>query len=161
MGCRLPAIVVVGALLAADNPARDPAEHERKQLEGTWEVVAFEEHGETVPRESYQFTAKIRAGRFALEARRMLLFFAVGGELTGTYRLDPSKKPRAIDFEYEDVGAEPGAGRRRTTVRGIYLLDGDTLKICKDMSGQQRPREFKTEPGSSKVVLVLKRKGAE
>jgi hypothetical protein len=40
---------------------------------------------------------------------------------------------------------------------GIYELDGATLKVCFDTAGQQRPTEFKSEPGSGVLVAVCNR----
>ena len=36
-------------------------------------------------------------------------------------------------------------------------VEGDTLKICVDLSGKERPTEFKTKPGSGFVLSVFKR----
>ena len=42
-------------------------------------------------------------------------------------------------------------------MQGIYALDGDSLKICLDTEGQERPKEFKTAPKSGHLLYVLKR----
>jgi hypothetical protein len=40
---------------------------------------------------------------------------------------------------------------------GIYEIDGDTLKVCFDLQGKKRPREFKSASGSPTFVNVNKR----
>jgi hypothetical protein len=40
---------------------------------------------------------------------------------------------------------------------GIYLLEGDTLKICASEAGQARPTEFTSPKGSRLTLFVLKR----
>ena len=42
---------------------------------------------------------------------------------------------------------------------GIYLLEGDGLKICDnaDDPGKGRPAAFATEPGSGRVLVNFKR----
>ena len=65
-----------------------------------------------------------------------------------TYKLDPSQKPKHIDLvtPKEEVN------------RGIYLLDGDTLKLCAtDKPGEDRPTEFKSKEGSSVGLIVFKK----
>ena len=40
---------------------------------------------------------------------------------------------------------------------GIYQQEGNRLKVCLDLSGKDRPREFKTKSGSNAILLVFKR----
>jgi hypothetical protein len=40
---------------------------------------------------------------------------------------------------------------------GIYKLDGDTLTICLEARGNERPTEFATKEGSVANLIVLKR----
>ena len=65
--------------------------------------------------------------------------------------IDPSKHPKAIDL----VTRLPGGGSE--TAVGIYALSGESLKICYDATGKQRPKEFKSAEGSTVVLSVLKR----
>src|SRR5262249_4862043 len=67
----------------------------------------------------------------------------------GTYRLDPTKKPGAIDLVKE-------GGK---TLLGLYRLEGDHLTICTygGDAGKKRPDRFASEPGSGLFLLILKR----
>jgi len=42
-------------------------------------------------------------------------------------------------------GEGPEDGPKGKTFRGIYSLDGDTLKICIAQEGNKRPSDFSTE----------------
>jgi uncharacterized protein (TIGR03067 family) len=69
----------------------------------------------------------------------------------GTVSLDPSTKPKALDV----TGTEgPNKGK---TFLAIYELDGDTLRICYDLSGKSRPTEFKTTEGTQLFLVTYKR----
>ena len=53
----------------------------------------------------------------------------------------------------------PDGGARdlsRVSVQGIYVLDGDTVKICFSHAGNARPTEFTTN-GSDDKMITLKR----
>ena len=59
--------------------------------------------------------------------------------------VDATKTPKEIDLNMEgQVG------------KGIYELEGDTLKIAHGEVGDARPKEF-PKAGSGLTVLVLKR----
>jgi uncharacterized protein (TIGR03067 family) len=66
-----------------------------------------------------------------------------------TYKLDPSQKPKHIDFLMPED----------RIAKGIYLLDGDTLTVCvSEKEDDERPKEFESKEGSSIVLMKLKRK---
>jgi uncharacterized protein (TIGR03067 family) len=71
----------------------------------------------------------------------------------GTVAVDPKKGPKTIDVEAKGEG-----GRITFVLVGIYTLEGDVLKVCYAATkGAERPKEFKINPGSDHVLLVLKR----
>ena len=69
----------------------------------------------------------------------------------GTIKLDPSANPKTMDITGTDG---PNKGK---TFPCIYELDGDTLKICYDLSGKARPTEFKTKPDTKLYLVTYKR----
>jgi uncharacterized protein (TIGR03067 family) len=69
-----------------------------------------------------------------------------GGEINGTYRLDPSKQPKEITSVADGK-----------TMAGIYQLDGDNLKICFAWFGEARPRDFVTKAGSRTRLAIYRR----
>jgi uncharacterized protein (TIGR03067 family) len=72
------------------------------------------------------------------------------------YRLDPAAQPKAIDLIPEEGPA------RGKTLRGIYSLDRNELKICyvspnaPDPEKKPRPGEFAARKGSGYVLLVFR-----
>lgn len=70
----------------------------------------------------------------------------------GTYTIDPATKPKAITV----AGTEgPNQGQ---TFPAIYELEGDTLRICYDLSGTKRPTEFKSIAGTKLYLVTYQRK---
>ena len=69
----------------------------------------------------------------------------------GTVKLNPSAKPKELDITGTDG---PNKGK---TILAIYERDGDTLRICYDLSGKGRPAEFKTQEGTQLFLVTYKR----
>jgi uncharacterized protein (TIGR03067 family) len=69
----------------------------------------------------------------------------------GSLKLDPIDGHRDFDAT---VVAGPHKGN---TMRGIYSLKENTLKVCIDPEGNDRPKEFKTTPDSGLYLAVYKR----
>jgi len=76
-----------------------------------------------------------RLGLFALDQAKELKF-----------ALDFSKKPNAIDIK-----------QGNTTLPGIYSLENGELKVCIDLSGKKRPKEFEGKKGTTHALFVLKK----
>jgi uncharacterized protein (TIGR03067 family) len=69
----------------------------------------------------------------------------------GTVKIDPASKPKRIDLTIEEADKFVG-----DTARGIYELDGDTLKWCSSAPGkEERPTEFPTMQGEAAGGLYL------
>jgi uncharacterized protein (TIGR03067 family) len=56
-----------------------------------------------------------------------------------------------------DLTIKTPDGNERS-VKGIYELEGDTLKLCTRDPGQDRPKEFTAKEGSGNTLTVYKRK---
>jgi uncharacterized protein (TIGR03067 family) len=69
----------------------------------------------------------------------------------GTAKLNPKAKPKELDITGTDG---PNKGK---TILAIYELDGDTLRICYDLTGKNRPTEFKTKEGTQLFLVTYKR----
>src|SRR5262245_33485735 len=67
----------------------------------------------------------------------------MGGQvfLKAKFTLDPSQKPKAIDYEMLDGFTK---GKKQL---GIYELDGDTFKVSFAAAGGPRPADFSSTPG--------------
>jgi uncharacterized protein (TIGR03067 family) len=74
-----------------------------------------------------------------------------GGANTGHYshRLDPSKNPKQIDIsETSYNGPNPGV------IKGIYILEGDELRLCLGEKGKDRPAAFPEKPKFGEVIVL-------
>jgi len=69
----------------------------------------------------------------------------------GTVKLNPKTKPKAMDITGTDG---PNKGK---TFPAIYERDGDTLRICYDLSGKGYPTEFKTGEGTQLFLVTYQR----
>jgi uncharacterized protein (TIGR03067 family) len=144
------------SLLAGDKK-EDPAKEELKKLEGTWVLTAVEWDGEKPAPQDVTSDArseltihgnKYKSGQVGEMYKK--------GE--GFLRIDPSKKPKTIDFGRTEAFKSGETGYE------IYELDGDTLKISsvqKDtekIKPEDRPKELKTAPKSGVNISYYKRK---
>src|SRR4051812_33035021 len=146
MKMRLLMVVVVGLALGADAPKKDEAAKDLKQFQGAWALDSMEINGVKVDADNLK-----KAGITMMVTGEKLILKLKRGDLEGTLKLDPTKKPRAYDAK----GTDP-EGKTHESV-GIYKLDGDTLTICFVGAGKNRPTEFKAGAGSEAVFQVFKR----
>ncbi len=146
MKARVLLCVAVGLMLAADDKKSDEVKKEQEKFQGAWTTVSIVRDGETVVPEE-----EIKALKLTISGDKRVL--KVGDEVRseGTYKLDPSKKPKAIDIT---VSEGPLKGK---TVVGIYEIDGDTQKICLALEGTERPKEFTSKAGSGHLLQIFKR----
>jgi uncharacterized protein (TIGR03067 family) len=140
--CAAVALLVgVGYLSAADKD--DAAKKEMKKLEGTWKVVKEELNGSDLPLSEDKPTLLILKGdRFTLKIGDTV-------EAAGTGVVDATKKPRTVDLTLSE-GSEKGQ-----TMKAIYELKGDELRVCIAPPGKERPTEFSSKDGC--MLLVTKR----
>ena len=69
----------------------------------------------------------------------------------GTVKLNPKAKPKTLDITGTDG---PNKGK---TIPAIYELDGDTLRVCYDLSGKSHPTELKTKADTQLFLVTYKR----
>ena len=127
----------VGALSWADSK-------ESQGMEGTWLPSVAELAGQAFPDQVLKTMKLVVKGD---------AYTVTVGEATdkGTVKLDAATKPKAIDI----VGTDgPNKGK---TILAIYERDGDTLKVCYDLGGKNRPTEFKTTKGTQLFLVTYKR----
>ena len=105
-------------------------------------------------------SAEIGEKKFPDEVRKSIKLVVADDKYTvtvgdkvdkGTLKLDPKAKPKALDI----TGTEgPNKGK---TILSIYERDGDTLRICYDLSGKGRPKAFETKAGTQLFLVTYKR----
>jgi uncharacterized protein (TIGR03067 family) len=105
-------------------------------------------------------TAELGGKAFPDEVRKTIKLVVKGDKYTvtagketdqGTVKLNAKAKPKELDV----TGTEgPNKGK---TILAIYERDGDTLRVCYDLSGKKRPTEFKTKEGTQLFLVTYKR----
>ena len=134
--------VCVASVALGDDSAR--AKEDGKKMEGSWKPVTAELGGKPYPDEILKTMKLVLTdGKYTV---------TVGQQTDeGTVKLDPAKKPRAMDI----VGTKgPNRGK---AIPAIYELRDTTLRICYDLSGKARPGEFKTRPDTQLFLVEYKR----
>ena len=140
-------LTAVGALLwliacsATNQPMHNPGD----SLAGTWTCAAATVNGRPLPDATVkQLRLTLTGGRYKTEKGSEVLF-------DSSYTTDPAKNPKEIIM----VGTEGDLAGKEA--RGIYSLQGDTLRICYTMPGQQRPAAFESLAGSEAYLIVWQR----
>lgn len=132
--CASLAVATSITTFASDKP------DDAKAIEGKWKPVKAELSGQPMT-EAVLKTISLKMDNGHYEV------FVGERPDRGTYTLDSSTKPKSITV----VGTEgPNQGR---SFPAIFELEGDTLRICYDLSGQKRPIEFKSV-AQTKLYLV-------
>jgi uncharacterized protein (TIGR03067 family) len=135
----LAAVVVVLSVCAVSRS------DDAKKGDGTWVPTSAELAGMAFPDEVLK-TMKlvIKDGEYTA---------TVGMQIDkGTFKItDASEKIKKMDITGTDG---PNKGK---TILAIFELDGDTMKVCYDLSGEKRPTEFKTKPDTKLFLAVYKR----
>jgi uncharacterized protein (TIGR03067 family) len=147
---KLRVLVLIGAalfLVAADAPRGD-TKKEVDQLQGTWKAVTIEQNGKAVTGQvSKDFRLIVTGDKAALKSR-------VNDQFTdATYQLkvDPTTEPKSLDL----VPVSETAPER--TVRGVYQLDKDVLKLRLSKPGAKRPPGFTLPADTDTTLFVLQR----
>jgi uncharacterized protein (TIGR03067 family) len=124
--------------------ARSGAAPDGDTIEGAWLPSTAELGGQKFPDEILK-TIKlvVKGDKYTV---------TVGAEVDqGTCKLNPSAKPKALDITGTDG---PNKGK---TILAIYERNGDTLRVCYDLSGKNRPTEFKTQAGTQLFLVTYQR----
>lgn len=133
------ALVVIAV---ATPPARGdggPAEHD-----GVWLPTAATLGGQALPDEVLK--------SIKLELKGDAYTVTMGGRSDrGTCKWDAGSDPKAVDV----VGSQgPNQGK---TIPAIYEREGEVMRICYDLTGKARPREFKSPEGSQVFLVEYRR----
>jgi uncharacterized protein (TIGR03067 family) len=147
MKSRCIALLVIGLLLAADDP-NDAKKKDLDKLQGTWIASSIDYNGEK------QLGDNVKELKVIVEGGKMTLKSeAPEVEKYGkaTIKIDPSTMPKIVDFTIAQ-GDEKG-----TTFEGIYDVDKDEWKLCLKPFGKERPAKFESKADSGDVLIILKR----
>ena len=153
----LSGLVCISGLLAllttgvtGAEPKDEVIKKDRKQIEGKWRVVALVAFGNKSADE---------------DAKRILVVNAADGTWSlhsedkeiakGTSTIDPTKKPKTIDFTQTE-----GEGKGLQYL-GIYELGEKTRKMCFAQPGKERPTEFSSSSDNQHILVSFEREKAK
>ena len=136
--------VTLAFVLSLSSVARSADAKDEDAVQGTWLASTAEFGGQKFPdqvRESIKLV--IKDGKYTV---------TVGNQPDkGTTKIDSAAKPKTMDI----TGTEgPNKGK---TMLAIYELKGDTLRVCYDVSGKNRPTEFKTAADTQLFLVTYQR----
>jgi uncharacterized protein (TIGR03067 family) len=140
----LKSFVVLTVALSLSLAGQNGGAKNGDKHEGTWLAQAAELGGQKFPDDVR------KAIKLVIKDDKYTV--TVGKETDeGTVKLNAAAKPKEMDI----TGTKgPNKGK---TFLAIYELDGDTLRVCYDLSGKNRPTEFKTKEGSPLFLVTYKR----
>jgi uncharacterized protein (TIGR03067 family) len=144
MKVRLLALLLVSpAVIAA---AAGDGKEEKKR-DGTWMAVAMEQDGMKLP------AAMVKKLAIKLVVMGDKYKVTFGGKVAeqGTGKDDWTKKPATIDIKPSEG---PNQGK---TILAIVAIEGDSMKVCYDLEGKERPTSFTTKEGSGHLLIGYER----
>jgi uncharacterized protein (TIGR03067 family) len=131
-----------------DRPIAEPQDApavsaERARFLGRWNVVARQAGGESIDTTGRDFTITFRPDGYRL---------VLDGEVQqdASYWLDPTRRPRRIDWKATIRGKEH-------RMLGLYEFRGDTLHICMANLGEARPATLTAAELDPSVLYTLRR----
>jgi uncharacterized protein (TIGR03067 family) len=125
------------SLLTSPDLAKEAARRDQERLQGAWAFVSGRRQAQLL----------IAGGRYTIR-------FHNGDIYMGSFALDPTHKPRAMDLVIEE-GPERFRGK---TALAIYEFDGDHLIWCPTEPGRaQRLRAFPPADDLDHLCLVFRR----
>jgi uncharacterized protein (TIGR03067 family) len=117
-----------------------------KRLQGAWTATGAERDGKAAE-DLLGHQLSFAGNRFQIRSKDGKTLYA------GTVRVDASVKPPGIDFVHTEGDLKGKAWK------GIYALDGDTLKICDNAPNLERgrPTALEAKGGSGYLLVTFKR----
>ena len=115
-----------------------------KEVQGAWHAVELQTSGRPAPQQVLEKT------RLEIKGDRMTWQSGGAAARKSRIRLDPTRSPKQIDITALDG---PSKGK---TFPGIYSLEKGRLRLCYSHT-EERPKEFKTEVGQLRELVILER----
>jgi uncharacterized protein (TIGR03067 family) len=124
----LAGVLLAVTALGSDAPKEYDGATQEPGIEGVWSEVSYEVDGSKEPCAVPDVGMVFRRGEYRWTGPVV--------NSRGVYRIDTSHTPALVD---RTETAEKGDGR---TYKGIYRVEGDTLKLAWCRVGDQRPKGF-------------------
>jgi uncharacterized protein (TIGR03067 family) len=142
-------------------PIQASKKDDKELLQGTWSVVSHEVNESAMPRD------QLKGAKFTFAGSRVTMTMPVPEltvvqgkqvamfriqEFQGTFELRADKNPKEIDL----VVKGPNDPKEEKGI-GIYVFDGDTLKLCLTDTTEPRPTKFESARRSGMQLWKLER----
>ena len=138
------ATILLSTAAVAQSTEDEKEKKARDELQGTWLPRSAELDGEKLSDQD------IKSIKLVVTDDKYKV--TVGDSVDeGTFTLDTSSDPRGMEIKGT---SGPNKGK---TIPAIYELKEDTLKVCYNLEGKDRPTEFKTNAGSKFYLVTYKR----
>lgn len=134
---------------SSSNTTTEQTKHpDESRFQGYWGAVTYLENGQGQGQKP--IAPEDSAIKFAFDQDRFTLLPSgwAGKPPQGTFKLGSGGKTKTIDLIFAD---------KPDPLLGIYEFEGDTLKLCYAATGTKRPDEFKSDTGSRRTMMVMKR----
>jgi uncharacterized protein (TIGR03067 family) len=127
----LGALMIVSTLSAADDVPKG-----LEKAQGAWSLTSLTVEGKEI---------KDAKGKLTLKGDK---YTFMSGPITnsGVYKADASKTPTTLDIVCTEG---PDKGK---TLPAIFEVTGDTMKVCLNIKGKDRPTEFASKADSGLVL---------
>ena len=136
------AAVTISSAWAEENEA---VKKDLAQLQGEWSMVSGSTDGQPMPDLLLKQMKRVCKGDEATVTMAGQIY--IKAKIT----IDPSKKPKTIDYQMTDGFTK---GKKQL---GIYEVEGETFKSCFGKPGAERPTGFTSKPGDGRTLSVWKR----
>jgi uncharacterized protein (TIGR03067 family) len=147
------AVITVGCETTrlGESVAQSPAaERDYELLSGTWQLTRGVVNGKPVP-------ASVARNTILITDRNTFRFpkaSGIGTHPAGHFTVNPNTRPKQVDSIAE---GGPNAGQ---LTRGIYeIIDASRERACWGPPGGPRPTDFKSSPGSGRILQYWKKVG--
>jgi uncharacterized protein (TIGR03067 family) len=104
---------------------------------GAWKMIEIQEGGNKMPppvEMIFTFDKETLEQKIAGRSRK------------SQYKIDTTKDPMQLDLVQELAG-------QKREFKMLFVLDGDTLKICSKRANNERPTAFESKDGASITVF--------
>ena len=135
--------IVISSLALADD--KGSVKKEGAALQGEWAMVSGTANGMPIPEQMVKNMKRVCKGGEVTVTMGEQIF------MKAKVKLDPSAKPKTVDFEVTDG---PNKGKK---LLGIYEVEGDTFKSCFAAPDAERPKDFTSKEGDMLTSTVWKR----
>src|SRR5260370_31784590 len=126
----ISALLILTMLLlqAVETRGKKGGQDDSQMLAGVWACVSGVNDGKPLPEDIVkQLKLTLTKDRYKTEKGDVMLF-------DGIYKIDAKQRPKSIDI------TAPEGEQAGTTSKGIYVVEGDILRMCYANADKDQPK---------------------